>query len=151
MGLMEYIILTFFIFIIVVVLIFFLVGFQITQFSLEKKGGELDRALFLAKTVSASPLFTKESGILDDSKLASLGPNACQDMEKTFGRNWYFEITVIDSPEVACNQLNYPNCNSWSFCSRPGNSIAFDLPINIYRSVSGRTDIGILKAGVYVE
>ena len=163
MGLMEYIILTFFIFIVIIVLIFFLLGFQITQFSLEKKGSSVDRAFSLAKQFSSSPLLTKEEGVFDDGKLTSLTTlgNVCPTLEKFFGKDWFFELTVLDGTgfTTPCNQNTYPNCNSWSFCTQNKNSISFDLPVNIYRNVGSvvstgvlpRTDIGLVKVGVYVQ
>jgi len=163
MGLMEYIVMTFFIILVIVVIIFFLMGFQISQFTLEKKGSAVDRALSLTKQVSSSPLFVKSEGVFDDGKLTSLKTmgNICPQLEGLFGQDWFFEVTVLEDSDVItpCTQSSYPDCNHWSFCTKDQNSIAFDLPVNVYRNIGKivstgvlpRTDIALLKVGIYVE
>jgi hypothetical protein len=163
MGMMEYIVLAFFIFAVITVLIFFLIGFQIGQFSVEKHGSRVDRALSLTKRVSSSQLFVKEDGVFDDGKLMSLKniPDICRHLESFFGREWFFEVTVLDGSGTVseCTQSNYPACNYWSFCSKGMNNISFDLPVNVYRNIGTvfsetifpRTDIGLLKVGIYVD
>ncbi|MBL7160866.1 MAG: hypothetical protein ISS93_03395 [Candidatus Aenigmarchaeota archaeon] len=162
MGIMEYIIMTFFMVVVIIVIIFFLIGFQVGQFTLQKHGSETDRALALSKQIVSSPLFVKEESVFDDGKLTSLTTlgNICPELEAMFGNDWFFEITVLDSqPIVPCTRNSYPNCNYWAFCVQDENSISFDFPVNIHRSIGfsdstgifSRTDIGIIKAGIYVN
>jgi len=160
--LMEYIIMTFFIFIVIIVLIFFLIGYQITQFSLEQRKGAIDRTLSILKQVSVSPLLVKEEGVFDDAKLtalAILGSNGCESLRRLLGEDWFFEVRVLDSSNTInqCDASNYPSCNYWSFCQENRNFTAFDLPVNVYRNtgiivptgILPRIDIAILKVGVY--
>jgi len=159
---MEYIVLTFFIFVVIIVLIFFLFGFQITQLGSEKRKGFSDRALELTKQISASPLFVKEEGVFDDGKLTSLTTigNTCEKLEKILGKDWFFEVRVLGTDVLTpCSQETFLDCNYWSFCTQDKNSIAFDLPVNVYRNIGTivstgvlpRTDIGLLKVGIYVQ
>ena len=152
-----------FVVIVIVVLFFFLSGFQITQFDAQKKKGAIDRALFLTKAISSSPLFAKEDSVFDDGKLTALATmgNACQDLEKFFGKEWFLELSILDGTDVIspCNSNTYPDCNYWSFCTKNQNSVSFDLPVNVYRNIGTilstgilpRTDIAVLKVGVYVS
>lgn len=164
MGLMEYIILTFFIVLIIIVMVFFLIGYQITQSSLQKGETSVDRALSLTKQVYYSPLFVKSGGVFDDSKLTSLKTmgNVCPKLEEMFGDDWFFELTVLneDNEVIPCEQSTYPFCNYWSFCQQQDrNFIVYDLPVNVHRSIGmilsdsilQRTDIGLLRVGVYVK
>lgn len=159
MGLMEYVLLTFFILIIIIVLIFFLVGFQITQIAAEKKESSADRALSILRHLSTSPLFVKEDGMLDDAKLTSLKQqDVCQELSRQFGENVFIEISVLDGePQTPCSQSIYPQCNYWAFCRQEKSSVFFDLPINIYRNrgivmsngVLPQIGIGRAVAGIY--
>jgi hypothetical protein len=164
MGLMEYVVLTFFILIIIIVLVFFLSGWQITQFGLEKKKSEGDRSLTLLKNAMNSQFFNKEPSVIDDGKLTSLtsmGTGACKNLWELFGDDWFFEVRVIDGTGMTtpCDWNNYPDCNYWSFCEDSRNNLSYVMPVSIYRNIGlivsdtalGRTDIGTLKVGVYTE
>jgi len=85
MGMMEYIMLTFFIMVIVVVLIFFLGGWQVTQIELQKSRARSDKALALLKEVSSSSLFVKSDGVFDDTKLTAWLGRSCSELEEIFG------------------------------------------------------------------
>lgn len=161
---MEYIVLTFFILIVVIVLMFFLIGYQVGQLSLKKHGNQAERALTLTKQISSSPLFVREDGVFDDGKLTALKmlSGSCEELEKFFGKDWFFEVTVFDEDYQSgsikeCGQ--YPECNYWSFCKQDLNTLAFDIPVSVHRvsgivlqdSIIPRTDIGLLKVGVYVQ
>ncbi len=163
MGMMEYIMLTFFIMVIVIVLIFFLGGWQMTQVEMEKIRGRSDKALALMKEVSASPLLVRSNQVFDDTKLMVTLERECSELEDIFGADIFFEVTVIGC-NVTCNSTeDYPGCCSWSFCKKEGRTTAYDLPVNVYRKLGhlgelenkkglfGTVELASLTAGVYYE
>jgi hypothetical protein len=149
---MEYFLLTFFVIIIIVLIVLFLTGWQASRTMSRQSGLTYQRVLFLLKAVSSSPNLNKggfkEGSMLEDSKLTVF---ECGDLEGMFGNDVYVEIRALgDMETVKCDEGSYPSCGYWSFCKREGNSIAYELPVNVYRKTWGITDIGILKVGVYV-
>jgi len=163
MGMMEYIMLTFFIMVIVVVLIFFLGGWQVTQIELQKSRARSDKALALLKEVSSSSLFVKSDGVFDDTKLTAWLGRSCSELEEIFGKDIFFEIDVIGCNESCAPEEYNTSCCNWSYCIREGRTTAYDLPVNVYRKLGhlgelenrkglfGTVDLASLKAGVYYE
>lgn len=147
---MEYVLLSFFILMIIVVIILFLVGWQIGTTSSRQSGLQQQKASFLLKTFSNSPYLNREGfsegGMLEDSKLTVLD---CGDMEELVGRGWFAEVKVIDSL-TECTQGNYPKCGAWKFCKTDNPKfIAYDVPVNVYRTLTRDIEIGILTVGFY--
>jgi hypothetical protein len=152
---------TFFIIVIIVALMVFLSYWQITQLRVEETKAQTDRALFLAKHLLNSQHFVKKDSMFDDGRLTALAslPDACGELQKIFGEDWFAEIRVLDgNPETLCTWSNYPECNCWKFCAENKNNMSFVIPVNIYRKIGyvlttgilERSDIGTLKVGVYV-
>lgn len=147
---LEYVILGFFIVMIIVMIVFFIVGWQIGKTSSRQTALKEQKASFLLKAFSNSPLLNKEGfkegGMLEDSKLTVLD---CGDLEELLGKGVFAEVRVIDSTEE-CTSENYPRCGSWSFCKTDNPQfLAYDVPVNIYRTLTRDVEIGILTVGFY--
>jgi len=153
-SIMEYILLTFFILLVILGLLFFLSWWQFSQIGMEEHKVKMERILFLAQYVSNSPYLVKENSIFDDAKLTaikSLGPGICKDFESVFGYNWFIKIKVFDGDtEIPCTWSNYPNCNSWEFCTKDQKNTSRMLPVNIYRKIPEENGIGIMEVGIYI-
>ena len=148
--LMEYILLSFFIVMVIVIIVFFLAGWQIGTTGSRKQILQQQRAAFLMKSFSNSPFLNKEGfkegGMLEDSKLTVLD---CGDLEALVGRGWFAEVKVLDST-AECTKDNYPRCGVWKFCKTDNPEfIAYDIPVNIYRTATKNVEIGILTVGFY--
>ncbi len=164
-SVLEYVFLSLFIIAIIIGLMFFLTIWSSIQFGAESMKTEWDRALWLGQYVQNIPLLVKETGMFDDGKLtalASMGPSkACEYLESLAGPDFFMELRILDGNEtqINCTWQNYPDCNYWEFCKNTGKKKKkfYTLPVNVYRRIgfklqettTGRTDIGILKAGVY--
>jgi len=153
---MEYILMTLFIVIIVTVLIFFLMGWQFTQFRAEESKAEADQALFIMKFFLKSPYFTRDESLFDDAKLLAfteMGDKACDELSMVFGRDWFAQIYYINGDGELCSSMSaYETCDYWEFCVNPDPRIktfSYDLPVNIYNSSGRSNHLGILKIGVY--
>lgn len=164
-NIMEYVLMTFFIFIIVVALIIFLSAWQVSQMEITSLGSFSERAIENLDSLKSTMYLLKGASMsvtsmLDDSKLTALMhmDNLCDNIEKLFGSNFYFEVRAFEYSESAessdkeCTLVDYLDCNHWSFCrdeDRPATS--YVMPVNIYRKTlnDGRTDIGMLRVGVY--
>ncbi len=84
--------------------------------------------------------------MLEDSKLTVLD---CGDLEELLGRDVFAEVKVIDSIGECTNQ-NYPRCGVWKFCKTDNPQfMAYDVPVNIYRTLTRNVEIGILTVGFY--
>ncbi len=160
-SILEYALLTFFVMVVIIGLIIFLSYWQVTQLGVEETRTRMDRALFLTKHFLNSQQFVKRDSMFDDGKLTALFslPNACEELQEVFGLDWFAEIRVLDgNAPKECTWTNYPDCNYWSFCVEDKSNRSYDVPTNIYRRIGytlttgvlGRTDIGILRVGVYV-
>jgi len=160
-SILEYALMTFFVLVVIIGLIIFLSYWQITQLGIEETKTRTDRVLFLTKHFLNSQQFVKRDSMFDDGKLTALVslPNACEELQKVFGLDWFAEIRVLDgSATKECTWTNYPDCNSWSFCVESKRNISYVVPTNIYRRIGyilttgilGRTDTGTLEVGVYV-
>lgn len=148
--LMEYVLLTFFAVLILLLIAFFLTGWQITGAESQKQELVLQKSLFVLKSFSNSPYINrrgfKEGSMFEDSKLTVL---KCEDLQNLFGKSWWAEIYIPGYTEI-CTEENYPNCGYWKFCEKESESIIYEIPVNIYRKVSGNVDIGILRVGVKI-
>lgn len=165
MGIMEYILMTFFIMVVIVIIIVFLTGWQVSQLRVEEHTTRQLQTLSALKNVLSSEFLVKDKNVFDDSKLQgmmSLPENEkCPTIEGLFGPDVFFEITVLGEEQVPCTRSIYdPNCNYWSFCKKPQGAFeALVIPVNVYRkfgtvlqdNIIPRTDLGILKVGIYYE
>jgi hypothetical protein len=147
---MEYVLLSFFILMIIVLIVFFLTGWQIGTTRSRQSLLKEQRASFMMKAFSNSPLLNKEGfregGMLEDSRLTALD---CEDMEELMGRGWFAEVKIIDSL-TECTYENYPRCGVWTFCKTDNQGfIAYDIPVNVYRTLTKDVEIGILTVGFY--
>ena len=146
-GMMEYIILALFMMVVVIAIVFFLFGWE---FGASRRAG-LDQAysesLFMINLFIHSGFFTEKDNMLDDSKLMVM---KCEDIQRIFGRELCINITtalVVGEERKPCTLSNYPNCNQWVICRElceAGSLIGYDEPVNIYRRISGKTELGIL-------
>lgn len=171
-GIMEYILLTFFIMVIVVILIIFVSGWQISQLEMGQAQDKTRKILTLTQNVLNSQMFVKGSGMFDDSKLHALSdlenPNnpdldICTDLEQAFGMNWYLEVHTLGCDRDCIGPTGYGVCCSWTICKPPDLETGeyqvdiLSLPVNVYRktgfdlgdSTLPRVDVGLAKVGVY--
>ena len=169
MGIMEYMLLTFFIMVVVVVLILVVSGWQITQVQLGQAQERTQRTLSLTRNVLSSQMLVKEESMFDDSKLSAFlvlerQEDMCDRLEEMFGTGWFLEVANLSCTQQ-CTELNaiseYSQCCNWTFCmpdSLEGLEVdIMTIPVNIYRkagyaldsSVLPRVDIGIARIGVY--
>ncbi len=150
-GIMEYILLSVFLIVILIFGIFMLSGFE----QLKTRGSDSKDAasgnLLSMNIITHSDLFTKKDGQLDDSKLQGFVENSCEDFEKTVGQQACVEIEALlpsAREDNECNAGNYPECNKWvicdEVCTSKGGFRIFTLPVNIYRKIQDRVDLGIL-------
>ncbi len=147
---MEYILMGFFIMLVIVLVVFFLAGWHIG--TVKSKGSLLrqQKATLLLKAFSNSPYLNKEGfkegGMLEDSKLTVL---ECDDLEEMMGKGWFAEVRILDST-TECTDENYPKCGIWKFCKIEGKKFtAYDVPVNIYRTLTKDVEVGILTVGFY--
>jgi hypothetical protein len=154
-SIMEYLLLSFFILMVIIALIFFLSWWQASQFNLEQQGQIHQRVEVLLYRFINSPLFVKENSVFDDSKLLAIqsySQNICKELTTLFGSDWFLEIEVLNPrPGCAgpCDAVNYPCCGSWTICPQGKRNITRVLPVNVYRKIEDRTDLGVLRVGVY--
>jgi hypothetical protein len=154
-SIMEYLLLSFFILLVIIALIFFLSWWQASQFNIEQHKQKSQRVMALTERFINSPLFVRENSVFDDTKLLavqSFRAEACQELESLFGGEWFLEVEVLNPrPGCAgpCDASSYPCCGSWTICPQRGINITMVLPVNVYRRVEDRTDLGLLKVGVY--
>ncbi len=150
-NIMEYVLLIFFIFMILIIIMLFISGWQISSSESNKYELVLKRAMFLTKSFSISPYINregfKEGSMFEDSKLMVL---KCEDLEKIFGKGWFATVSVLGSTMKCEKDSDYPECGVWEYCKTGKNSISYEVPVNIYRKISDRTDIGVLEVGIYV-
>ena len=154
---MEYVLMTFFIFAIILALMFFLSGWQSLQTQLTSVGEYIERGVDMADSISSSLYFIKTNNILDDSKLMVLNTTQgmCDKLKNIFGSNWFVEVRAFQyssdgsDEDIACTEDSYPDCNLWTICRQDRDSVFYVLPVNIYRKLDERTDIGMLTVGVY--
>jgi hypothetical protein len=153
-SIMEYILLTVFIIMIIFALLIFLSWWQTSQLGMQEHRIKTEKTLFLARYLSTSPYFVKEGSVFDDAKLTaikSLGPDICKEFEGIFGYDWFIRIRSFSGEiERECTWTNYPDCNVWEFCTRDQKNTSMVIPVNIYRKVSERNDIGTMEVGVYI-
>lgn len=150
MGLMEYLLMAVFMLMLIIFIIFFFFGWEFGVMRSEKTAETYDRALYSLKVFTNSKFFTKKNLMLDDSKLTMM---ECGDIEKIIGEKACVEagtVLLIGQEKVECTLANYPDCNSWvicrDFCSR--DLLGYDIPVNIYRSMDSKVELGILTIKV---
>jgi hypothetical protein len=154
-SIMEYLLLSLFILLVIIALVFFLTWWQSSQFGLEQQQLKNERIIVLMDRFINSPMFVKENSVFDDSRLMSVQSfrqEACTDLQKMFGADWFIEIEVLNSrPGCAgpCDASTYPCCGSWVICPQNKKNVSMVLPVNVYRKAEDRTDLGLLRVGVY--
>lgn len=150
-SIMEYILLTFFIMVVIIAIIFFLTGWQVSQFELEQEKTKIDRAFWLTKSFLTSQYFVKDNSMFDSMKL-SAALDSCEELEKIFGYEWFAEVNLLGGTDALCTETD-TDCNQWKFCEKTKNYTAYIIPVNIYKvmdnDMRGRVYIGTLKVGVY--
>lgn len=160
MGVMEYILMTFFIMVVIVIIIVVLTGWQVSQLRFEEQRGKTELILSAMKNVVSSEFLVKEKDIFDDAKLTAM-LRKCDKLKDIIGEDVFFEVTVFSETGFPCQFNTYdPDCNSWTFCEKTeGMYEAVLIPVNVYRklgttlsdSIIPRMDLGMLKVGVYFE
>ena len=157
-SIMEYLLMSFFMLLVIFVLIFFLFWWQATQLNMEQNTIKIEQTDVLMNRITSSPIFVSEDSVLDDSKLMalmSLGRETCNDMERLFGERWFIEVEAINTrPGCAgeCDASSYPCCGYWEICppeSEPVEVSMRVLPVNVYRKAEDRTDLAVIRVGVY--
>lgn len=153
-AIMEYILLTVFLIVVILMIVFFLTWWYGAQIDMERVSSRTDLVLSLIRQVSDTPYFVKENGMFDDSKLTAMKSLSCTELEKIFGYDWFMRVKALDGgPETECSENNYqytyPNCNRWNFCVKNMEYSSNIVPINIYRKIDNRVEIGTLEVGVY--
>ncbi len=153
-GMLEYIILALFMVVIVMAIVFFLFGWEFGAAQREGLDQAYGKSLSLINLFMHSDFFTEKDNMLDDSKLMV---SKCDDIEAIFGEKLCINITsvlFVGDEVKPCTISNYPGCNHWvicqDFCSQ-GNLLGYDVPVNIYRRVSGETELGVLDLRIGVS
>ena len=150
-GIMEYVMLTFFVLVIIVALLFFLSWWQASQLGLESRDNAVQRTYSVLGQLINDPVVVKGNSMLDDSKLSALQDMDCQELESIFGQGWYANVTLFEGDTSVVCGTNYPHCNCWSFC--PENygdrctRISYVIPVNIHRKMSESVSVGTLEVG----
>ena len=151
-NLMEYLLLIFFVVFIIVALILFITWWQVTQLGMKKSQEIEDRALSLTKEILINGFFVKEESVFDDGKLTAANTTIkCEELKHILGEGWFMKIKTLDENVIPCNEDNYPDCNYWEFCVQDNPASIYAIPVNIYRRVQDRYDLGVLYVGVYYE
>lgn len=161
MGIMEYILMTFFIMVVIVIIIILLTGWQVSQLRFEEQRGKTQRVLSAMKNAVSSEFLVKDKDIFDDSKLLVM-MDKCEELERIMGKDVFFEVTVFgEDIEAPCKADKYdPQCNKWTFCKKEvGMFEAYVIPVNVYRKfgitlpdgLMPRMQLGVLLVGVYFE
>jgi hypothetical protein len=156
-SMIEHILMVFFIVVIIIALMIFLTNFQFSQMEMEKKKTWSERSLALGKKFMNSQFTAKKESMLEDAKLASLLGFTCQELENIFGAGWFMEVKIFDSSGmvIPCRSPDsFSACNYWSLssCSAAGGkNVSYIFPVNIYRKMFERSDIGTIKTGVYIS
>ena len=148
---------SFFMLVVIVALIFFLTWWQFSQLGAEKQNINTQNIEKHLRMFINTPLLVNENSVLDGSKLMaiqSLGQDACQKLETLFGERWYIEVEILSRTSCLgqCDASSYPCCGYWEICKpsqEPGNVDMLVLPVNVYRKSYDRTDLGLLRVGVY--
>ena len=159
-NMMEYVMMTFFIFIVLAALMIFLSYWQTSQIQLTGAIEGIDRAVDLADAVIYSPYFIKGNEmvidpVLDDAKLMALNKTVgiCDKLKNIFGPNWFAEVRIFEyegtGQKLECTEDSYPDCNTWMICNEDREGAFFSLPVNVYRNAWSRIDIGVVIIGVY--
>lgn len=144
-SIMEYLLLSFFVLLVIVALIFFFSWFQFSQLGMEQRNIENLRIGLLIDRFSNTPLLVRETAVFDNYKLHALDYLAdrgfCTDLESMFGTDWYLEVEVLNRP------------GSWSIVcpavSGGERNVSLVLPVNVYNVTDDRTDLALLRVGVY--
>lgn len=162
-NIMEYILLTFFIVLIIAVLMLFISGWLVSTSMSKQSDYEYRRALFLTKLIANSPELNREGypegAMLEDSKLTTI---TCEQVRKMFWPDIFMKIK-IPGKNTDCTWASYVNdysncglwyfceydkiCGKWGLCAANKEKILFETPVNIYRKMSDKVDIGILTVG----
>ncbi len=155
-NIMEYILLTFFIVLIIAVLMLFVSGWLVSTSLSKQSDYDYRRALFLTKLIANSPELNRkgysEGSMLEDSKLTV---TTCEQLRKTFWPDIFMKVSIPGKNNCTMYDYinNYDNCGLWEFCTMNGvdkEKISFEIPVNIYRRMSDKVEIGVLTVG-FVE
>lgn len=157
-SMMEYLLLSFFVLATIIVMIFFLTGWQFSQFNLENQKIQNTRVINLQDSFINSQIFVNENSVFDDAKLTSIQSfhyEACEDLAAIFGSDWYIEIQVLnpfDDCSGLCSASTYPCCGRWEICTDDSRtSVNRNLPVNVYRKSTEKTELAVLKVGVFTD
>ncbi len=150
-GIMEYMLLSVFLIAILVVGIFLLSGFQQVKTKGETTKELTSKQLLSMNILTHSSLFTKGDK-LDDSKLQTFtDAESCDDIEKIVGQQTCIQIEALlpsAREDKECDLGSYPECNKWTLCKdvcvSKGSFRILTLPVNIYRKIQNRVDLGVL-------
>ncbi len=163
-GMMEHLLMSVIILMIIVASMFFFFGFQSTRKQADAFKGDIHNILLAANVLGKSPLLTKESLMFDDSKLAGFTgayeKEGCDQVKKLVGD----ACVTIDKALVLggkndCDPLNFgqagkDECNSWTLCKETcfkiqnGKNKGLSIPVNIYRKIPDRVDLGVLTVRI---
>jgi hypothetical protein len=154
-GIMEYLLLSFFVVFAILIVIFFLTWWQVSQLDLEKQTIKSNRAVSLLEKSASSQLMVARDSVFDDSKLMalqSLGARGCSLLHGQLGQEWFIAVQVLNPRpgcESGCDASSYPCCARWEICGTGKPNITRVLPVNVFRKAEERTDLGLLTVGVY--
>jgi len=156
-SIMEYILMTFFLLVAIVSMVLFMGWWNVTQIAIDHNKLTGRNALMLLQDLSDSEYIALENSVLDDSRLTAIkmmesgGMDFCKDFDPVLGNSWFFEVRILDNkPSVECSFSRHPDCNTWTFCKPDqASKTIYNIPVNVFRKISGKNDIAILYAGVY--
>ena len=104
---MEYVLMVLFIVASVIAIILFLTWWNTQQLQMQGSQDRADSIVSLAQHLQADYMFISQDSMFDDSKLTSIGTDACARLQQLFGEGWYARIKSLDMEgDVPCTCEN---------------------------------------------
>lgn len=163
-GMMEHLLLSVIILMIIVASMFFFFSFESTKKQGEAFKDDIHKIILDSILLSKSPMLTKNSLMFDDSKLAGFTgayqKDGCEQVKKLIGEACVtIDKILIAEDKNDCDPANFAQtgrdeCNSWTLCRetclrlQTTKNKALSIPVNIYRKISDRMDLGVLTVRI---
>lgn len=152
---MEYMLLTVFIIILMVSFMIMMSVFQVGSVRSENAETIYKQSLVVTRFMTNNnylnnPRFP-DGSMMDDSKITMVN---CTELKKVLGTNWFAFVRIPgEMPEdIECTIDTYPDCNLWVICDKKkfkGETCVHEVPVNVYRKMDDKIEIGILSVGLY--
>ena len=161
-GMMEHLLMAVILLMVVVAAMFFFFGFQSTKSKSLAFREDIDRIILAEGILLKSDALTREDGVFDDSKLVGfVKTDGCSAIKNITGEACIKvnEVLIGGEDENQCGPENFEQtgksaCNIWTICAdiceklKTKNSKGLSIPMNIFRKLENKVDLGILTVGV---